>query len=169
MHYKITIIFLLTLAGFGFSNEAFPESNSAKEKGEVQELELEEDEICIKADSSVMYLDEDKAEFNRNVTADDGAAKLSCDRMEVEFDSNQQPRLIKCFGNVVIRREQSVSYADKAEYSLTDKKAKLIDNARVVTVDKTGQKRTTRGKVINYDLKKNSIEVKSSEIDIESK
>lgn len=174
MRYKITVIFLLTLAGFVFcdkktGNEQVHETGLKEVKKEIQEPELGKGEIRIKADSSVMYLYENKAEFKRNVTADDGSAKLSCDRMEVEMDNNQQPRLIKCFGNVVIRRDQSVSYADKAEYSLADQRAKLIDNAMVVTVDKAGHKRTTRGKVINYDLKKNSIEVKSSEIDIESK
>ena len=72
-----------------------------------------------------MKYDEDKnlVHFTGNVHVDDGAMKVNSDRMTVKLDKNQDPVLIICNDNVVIRKEGSTSYSDRAEYFLPEEKS----------------------------------------------
>ncbi|MCH2209565.1 MAG: hypothetical protein MK132_27415 [Lentisphaerales bacterium] len=68
-----------------------------------------------------------------------------------------------------MRKEQSTSYSDHANYSAKDSKVTLVGNAKVVHVNEEGKKSMTNGNVIIYYLVKEMIEVHDSELDIQNK
>ena len=126
-----------------------------------------EDSIIITSTKSDFDLRKNIMFFRGHVKADDGIVKLSCNNMNVYQGENQQPRLIVCMGEVVIRKDESISYSDRAEYSQEMQTLTLRGNARVIFFDKKMHKKNiVRGRVIIYSLKNNSVKVEKSKIEI---
>jgi lipopolysaccharide transport protein LptA len=104
--------------------------------------------------------------FVEEVQADDGESKVECEKMQVFLDENQQPKRIICEERVVIRRENSLAESDRAEYFLATEMLVLTGNAQLTSTNAKGQKITHKGTKIFYDLKKNVLEVKNSNVDV---
>ena len=90
------------------------------EAAEIKRL----DTINITSISAVFSPKNKNAIFKGHVEADDGAAKLTCEQMEVFMDEKQQPKRIICEEMVIIRHEQSISTSDRAEYEVEKEKFK---------------------------------------------
>ena len=96
--------------------------------------------------------------FTGNVHVDDGGMKVNSDKMTVKLDKNQDPVLIICNDNVVIRKDGSVSHSDRAEYFLPEEKIILTGNPKVIKTNAKGDKQTMTGRVITFFKNSNIIE-----------
>ena len=107
-----------------------------------------------------MRYNEDKSlvYFTGNVHVDDGAMKVDSDFMTVKLDKNRDPQLIICEKNVIIRKEGSISYSDRAEYFLPIEKIVLTGKPKVIRTNDKGDKQTMTGKVITFYKNTNVIE-----------
>ena len=127
------------------------------------------DSLKVVSNNMTYNLSAREATFTGDVKVDDGNAKLTCEQMKVYLDSQDQLKLIVCTGNVIIRKEQSTTYSEHAKYSIKDSVVTLMGNARVLHVNEEGQKSTSKGKVIIYNLKNETIEIHDSVHDIKKK
>ena len=136
-------------------NTKKPTEEKKEEKGKKDKKEVP---VNITADH--MKYDEDKnlVHFTGNVHVDDGAMKVNSDRMTVKLDKNQDPVLIICNDNVVIRKEGSISYSDRAEYFLPEEKIVLTGKPKVIRTNNKGEKQTMTGRVITFFKNTNIIE-----------
>ncbi|MCH2205577.1 MAG: LPS export ABC transporter periplasmic protein LptC [Lentisphaerales bacterium] len=95
--------------------------------------------------------------FTGNVNVDDGEMKLNCDFMTVNLDKTRNPVKIICEKNVVIRKQNSTSHSDRAEYYVPEEKVTLTGSPKVVSVNTKGEKQTFTGKKIDFFRSNNEI------------
>ena len=89
--------------------------------------------------------------FTGNVHVDDGQMKVDSDLLTVKLDENRDPNLIICEKNVIIRKEGTTTFSDRAEYFLPEEKVVLTGKPKVIRVNQKGQKQNMTGtKIIFY-------------------
>lgn len=96
--------------------------------------------------------------FTGNVHVDDGQMKVDSDLLTVKLDKNRDPNLIICEKNVVIRKEGTISYSDRAEYFLPEEKVILTGKPKVIRTNQKGEKQTMTGSKITFFRNSNVIE-----------
>jgi len=87
----------------------------------------------------------DKVRFTGNVTLKKEEMTLSSDSMTVFYDAGSKViRRIDARGNVMVRKEGRVAFANRASYYSRDEKIILTGNARIIENDnQLGGKRIT--------------------------
>ncbi len=132
------------------SQEIKPAAKPATQK-EKSPLKIQADHMKYDETGSIIY-------FTGNIKVDDGQMKVNSDLMTVKLDKENNPSLIVCEKNVVIRKENSTSYSDRAEYFVADEKVVLTGNPRVERVNSKGEKEEMSGKEIIFYKNTNVIE-----------
>ena len=96
--------------------------------------------------------------FTGNVHVDDGQMKVDSELLTVKLDKNRDPNLIICEKNVIIRKEGTISYSDRAEYFLPEEKVILTGKPKVIRTNQKGEKQTMTGSKIIFYRNSNVIE-----------
>lgn len=96
--------------------------------------------------------------FTGNVHVDDGQMKVDSDLLTVKLDKNRDPNLIICEKNVIIRKEGTTTFSDRAEYFLPEEKVILTGKPKVIRVNQKGQKQNMTGSKIIFYRNSNVIE-----------
>jgi lipopolysaccharide transport protein LptA len=151
------------------SSQLNAEEKATEKKVEEKATEKKsEKKIPIKITSDKMKYHENGLIifFTDNVNVDDGQMKLNCDFMTVKLDKEQSPKLIICEKNVVIRKEGSVSYSDRAEYFLPEEKILLTGKPKVISTNDKGEKQTMTGNEIIFYRNSNVIESRNTTIEL---
>jgi lipopolysaccharide transport protein LptA len=118
----------------------------------------------IKISAKDMHYDEVKGivKFKGNVHVDDGAMKVDSDFMTITLNKNHEPMLIICENNVVIKKDNSTSYSDRAEYFMPDEKIILTGNPKVITINAQGKEETVKGRKITFYKNTNVVDVQGA-------
>ena len=153
--------FMLIFCAAAQSKDKKPDDGKkpAAEK-DSKDPKVKKKDIPVNITADHMKYDEVKnlVYFTGNVHVDDGAMKVNSDKMTVKLDKNQDPVLIICNDNVVIRKEGSTSYSDRAEYFLPEEKIVLTGKPKVIRTNNKGEKQTMTGRVITFFKNTNIIE-----------
>ena len=156
--------FILTLSSFAQSKKdpaaiikKTPTEAESKDKGKKEEPKKK---IPVKITADHMKYDDTGfiVYFTGNVHVDDGQMKVDSDIITVKLDKNRDPNLIICEKNVVIRKEGTTSFSDRAEYFLPDEKVILTGKPRVERINQKGQKQNMTGSKIIFYRNSNVIE-----------
>lgn len=159
------MIRFLIIAGFILAFNATAQDNKevakkAEEKKTDDKKEAEKKKIPVKITADHMKYDDTGSivYFTGNVIVDDGEMKVNSDLMTVKLDKNRDPDLIICEKNVVIRKEGTTSYSDRAEYFLPEEKVVLTGKPKVIRVNQKGEKQNMTGTKIIFYRNSNVIE-----------
>ena len=96
--------------------------------------------------------------FTGNVHVDDGQMKVDSEIMTIKLDKNKDPHLIICEKNVVIRKEGTTSFSDRAEYFVPEERVVLTGKPKVIRVNQKGEKQNMTGTKITFYRNTNVIE-----------
>ena len=153
----------------------FPNSEKKKKKSTDKKVDKSKDtdkkvnqvvntKMPIKVSAQNMHYDEVKGivKFKGNVHVDDGAMKVDSDFMTITLNKNHEPMLITCENNVVIKKDNSTSYSDRAEYFMPDEKIILTGNPKVITINAQGKEETVKGRKITFYKNTNVVDVQGA-------
>ncbi|MCM8525252.1 MAG: hypothetical protein NE327_01970 [Lentisphaeraceae bacterium] len=154
--------FILTLSTYA-QEKSDPAAIIKKKPAEAEKKETAEEpkkKIPVKITADHMKYDDTGfiVYFTGNVHVDDGQMKVDSELLTVKLDKNRDPNLIICEKNVVIRKEGTTSYSDRAEYFLPEEKVVLTGKPKVIRVNQKGQKQNMTGSKIIFYRNSNVIE-----------
>lgn len=132
------------------AQENKPTEKTAPQK-EKSPLKIKADHMKYDETGSIIY-------FTGNIKVDDGQMKVNSDLMTVKLDKENNPSLIVCEKNVVIRKDTLTAYSDRAEYFVAEEKVVLTGNPRIEKINSKGEKEEMSGKEIIFYKNTNVIE-----------
>ena len=158
----ISIGFILTLSTYA-QEKSDPAAIIKKKPAEGDKKETATEakkKIPVKITADHMKYDDTGyiVYFTGNVHVDDGQMKVDSDLLTVKLDKNRDPNLIICEENVIIRKEGTTSFSDRAEYFLPEEKVVLTGKPKVIRVNAKGQKQNMTGTKIIFYRNSNVIE-----------
>lgn len=170
---KLLLLSILFAASNGFTQDSkdpaaiIKKKPVIKENQEPRESQQPKKKIPVRVTADNMRYDDNglTAYLTGNVHADDGSIKIDADFMTIKLDKERNPQYILCEKNVVIRKENTVSNSDRAEYFVPAEKVVLTGNPKIIRTNAAGEEETSKASKIIFYRDSNNIEFQGATIE----